>query len=215
VHAEPSHWLHEISISKTVRHHFRPWANTRIINFGWVRGRGGRGTNGGTYLLWGVSFIFLGEFHGTFHCFDCLVVLTCCEGQSHCKDEQLVWQFQLEKSVVVVVVIIVISFTKKWIEWIVLHAWPLLHSEILYVRACIFGWDAKNCQRSEEVCLLLFWIEEVMHLIFLGSPFGWALCQKNRKPILWIVKIWRNVFFLFWWCLHVKCGPQAHYFFNF
>jgi hypothetical protein len=24
VHAEPSHWLHEISISKTVRHHFWP-----------------------------------------------------------------------------------------------------------------------------------------------------------------------------------------------
>ncbi len=23
-HAEPSHWLHEISISKTVHHHFRP-----------------------------------------------------------------------------------------------------------------------------------------------------------------------------------------------
>jgi hypothetical protein len=22
VHAEPSHWLHEISISKTIRHHF-------------------------------------------------------------------------------------------------------------------------------------------------------------------------------------------------
>jgi hypothetical protein len=24
VHTEPSHWLHEISISKTVRHHFWP-----------------------------------------------------------------------------------------------------------------------------------------------------------------------------------------------
>jgi len=24
VHAEPSHWLHEISISKTIRHHFLP-----------------------------------------------------------------------------------------------------------------------------------------------------------------------------------------------
>jgi hypothetical protein len=24
VHAEPSHWLHEISISKTVHHHFWP-----------------------------------------------------------------------------------------------------------------------------------------------------------------------------------------------
>ncbi len=24
MHAEPSHWLHEISISKTVRHHFWP-----------------------------------------------------------------------------------------------------------------------------------------------------------------------------------------------
>jgi len=24
VHAEPSHWLHEISISKTVGHHFWP-----------------------------------------------------------------------------------------------------------------------------------------------------------------------------------------------
>jgi hypothetical protein len=25
VHAEPSHWLHEISLSKTVHHHFAPW----------------------------------------------------------------------------------------------------------------------------------------------------------------------------------------------
>jgi hypothetical protein len=24
MHAEPSHWLHKISISKTIRHHFWP-----------------------------------------------------------------------------------------------------------------------------------------------------------------------------------------------
>jgi hypothetical protein len=38
VHAEPSHWLHEISISKTVCHHFWPGliAHSPIINQGYL-----------------------------------------------------------------------------------------------------------------------------------------------------------------------------------
>jgi len=36
VHVEPSHWLHEISISKTVHHHFSPGLITPIINWGYV-----------------------------------------------------------------------------------------------------------------------------------------------------------------------------------
>ncbi len=35
VHAEPSHWLHEISISRTVHHHFWPWIAC-IINWGYL-----------------------------------------------------------------------------------------------------------------------------------------------------------------------------------
>jgi hypothetical protein len=31
VYAEPSHWLHEISISKMIHHHFWPGANAPII----------------------------------------------------------------------------------------------------------------------------------------------------------------------------------------
>jgi hypothetical protein len=31
VHAEPSHWLHEISISKIIRHHFWPGLIPPII----------------------------------------------------------------------------------------------------------------------------------------------------------------------------------------
>jgi hypothetical protein len=36
VHAEPSHWQHEISISKTVCHHFWPWLIPPIINWGFL-----------------------------------------------------------------------------------------------------------------------------------------------------------------------------------
>jgi hypothetical protein len=36
VHAEPSHWLHEISISKTVHHHFWPGLIPPIINRGYL-----------------------------------------------------------------------------------------------------------------------------------------------------------------------------------
>jgi hypothetical protein len=51
VHAEPSHWLCEISISKTVHHHFLAWANTPHYN---------KPPIGGTYLfiylLWSSLF---------------------------------------------------------------------------------------------------------------------------------------------------------------
>ncbi len=36
MHAEPSHWLHEISISKNYSSPFLAWANTPIINWGYL-----------------------------------------------------------------------------------------------------------------------------------------------------------------------------------
>jgi len=34
VHAEPSHWLHEISISKTIHHHFWPGGTNLLVLVG-------------------------------------------------------------------------------------------------------------------------------------------------------------------------------------
>jgi hypothetical protein len=36
MHAEPSHWLHEISIFKIVHHHFWPGLITPITNLGYL-----------------------------------------------------------------------------------------------------------------------------------------------------------------------------------
>ncbi len=140
-------------------------------------------------------------------------------GKGHCQRwAKLVWQFQLEKSVVVVVVV---SFMKKWIG---LDCFCMrghcCHCYILKFCICVHASSGGMQKLSKEWSLFVGFPNRRTHALdlFFGSPFGWALMGRIGRQFCKLLKFeWPFFFSFFFFFLGVvmticQVWPQAHYF---